>query len=144
MRPPTDDTAVTLLRRRVPEFEDQYLDLLDIYDEDLTPEIVLMELADYVANLLVTAESEETLERCLVAVEDVVAETDDGAALVAYAFVNELPPGSREVARSYFGPATDQLAELVWQGLALDDDMLAAVSGNGAPPAEPAELPSTS
>jgi hypothetical protein len=138
MRPPTDDTAVALLRRHVPEFEDQYLDLLDIYDEDLTPEIVFMELADYVANLLVSAESEETLERCLAAVEDVVAATDDGAALVAYAFVNELPPGSRAVARSYFGPVTDQLAELAWHGVELDDDLLAAVSGrNATPPATP-------
>ncbi|MGC9962230.1 MAG: hypothetical protein ABSE47_10080 [Acidimicrobiales bacterium] len=139
MRPPTDDTAVALLRLHVPEFEDQYLDLLDIYDEDLTPEIVFMELADYVANLLVSDESEESLERCLVVVEHIVATTDDGARLVASAFVNELPPGSREAARSYFGPITDQLADLVWHGVELDDDLLAAVSGgNGAPPATPA------
>ena len=109
MRPPTDDTAVALLRRHIPEFEDQYLDLVDIYDEDLTPEIVFMELADYVANLLVSDESEESLERCLAAVEHVVALSGDGATLVASTFVNELPVAFRGAARSYFGPVTDQL-----------------------------------
>ena len=110
MRPPTDDTAVALLRRHIPEFEDQYLDLVDIYDEDLTPEIVFMELADYVANLLVSDESEESLERCLAAVEHVVALSGDGATLVASTFVNELPvdPGGRLAATSGPLPTSSQ------------------------------------
>ncbi len=51
MRPPVDDRAVRILRENVPEFEDHYLDLLDIYDEDLTPQVVFNELADFVTEL---------------------------------------------------------------------------------------------
>jgi hypothetical protein len=115
MRPPIDDTTIRILRDQIPEFEDHFLDLLDIYDEDLTAEIVFMELADYVNDLVVTGSGEEQLERCLAAVEVVVVTTPDGPSLVAYSFVNEIRPGSREAVRSYFERATGRLAEIVWQ-----------------------------
>lgn len=111
MRPPIDDTAPTILRAALPEFEDHYLDLVDIYDEDLTPEIVLMELADFVSNLLAGGRCEATLERCLAAVDDVAVSTDDGPELVAYAFLNELPLPTRAAVAPYLGPVAAELAE---------------------------------
>lgn len=120
MRPPIDDTAITALRSELPEFEDHYLDLLDIYDEDLTPEIVLMELADFVANLVVTGDREAMLERCMAVVENLAAGTEEGPEVVTYAFLNEIPLGSREVVRSYLGPVSTQLAQLAYRGESLD------------------------
>jgi hypothetical protein len=116
MRPPTDDAAITILRAALPEFEDHYLDLVDIYDEDLTPEIVLMELADFVADLLVRARSETTLERCLTAVDDVATSTTDGRELVANSFLVQLPIGTRAAAAPYFGPVAADLAEGLYGG----------------------------
>lgn len=114
MRPPIDDTALTILRAALPEFEANYLDLLDIYDEDLTPEIVLMELADFVANLVVRPSSDAILERCLAAVEDVASSTEDGPDLIAYSFLNELPVGTRSAAAPYLGPRAAYLAERLY------------------------------
>jgi hypothetical protein len=116
MRPLLDDVAITILRHEVPEFEDHYLDLTDIYDEDLTPEIVLMELADFVTNIVAGAGSELSLERCLVAVEKVASSTDDGPELVASSFLNELPPGTRAAISSYLGPVAAQLALRLYGG----------------------------
>ncbi len=50
MRPPADERAVRILRENVPEFENHYLDLKDIYDEDLTPQVVFNDLAEFVRN----------------------------------------------------------------------------------------------
>jgi len=142
MRPPIDDTAIMILRGKLPEFEDHYLDLLDIYDDDLTPEIVLMELADFVANLVVSG-GEEALERCCAAVEDLATQTPDGAELVAYCFLNELPLGSRQAVRSHLGEETSHLAELIYRGEVLEDVTTAGGTasepgGETAPAAPPA------
>ncbi len=113
MRPPTDDSAIATLLARLPEFEDHYLDLLDLYDEDLTPEIVVMELAEYVADLLPRHADEELVERCLDAVEE-LAEREDGPDLVGYCFLNVLPTGARMILDDRLGPLTAQLAADFW------------------------------
>lgn len=121
MRPEIDDAAITLLRSHLPEFEDHYLDLVDIYDEDLTPEIVLMELADFVANLVAGGGSEVSLERCIAAVDDVASSTEDGCELVAYSFLNELPLGTRAAVSSYLGPVVAHLAERLYGDGGIED-----------------------
>ena len=121
MRPQIDDAAITLLRKELPEFEDHYLDLVDIYDEDLTPEIVLMELADFVANLVTGAGNDVALERCLTAIDELAASNEDGRELVAYSFLIELPPGTRGAVAPYFGPVAADLAELLYGGEGLED-----------------------
>ena len=136
MRPPIDDAAIMALRSELPEFEDRYLDLLDIYDEDLTPDIVLMELADFVANLVATRDMEAVLERCLAAVENLAAGTEEGPEIVAYAFFNEIPLGSREVVRSYLGPVSTPLAELIYRGESPED--ITSRDGDEQARAEPA------
>jgi len=145
MRPLIDDTAITVLRGELPEFEDHYLDLVDIYDEDLTPEIVLMELADFVANLVTGGGNEITLERCLAAIDELAASTDDGPELVAYAFLNELPLGIRAAVSAYFGPVAANLAERLYSGEGVEDrqasDPADASGTAGAPPASPCGEP---
>jgi len=123
MRPPVDDRAVRILRENVPEFENHYLDLLDIYDEDLTPQVVFNELADFVTELLQHGDREDILERCFAALELVAIEPGaDGTGLVAFCFLDQLPPFALEMARSYLAPVTETTLELVEQDLLYEDD----------------------
>jgi len=123
MRPLVDDRAVTILRTTIPEFEDHYLDLLDIYDEDLTPQVVFNELADLVTELLHERDREETLERCFNAVECVaVTPGIDATELVAFCFLDQLPPFALLRAREYAGPRTDALLVGLERDLLFDDD----------------------
>ncbi|MFZ2056890.1 MAG: hypothetical protein WAV54_05740 [Acidimicrobiales bacterium] len=123
MRPPGDDRAVRILRENVPEFESHYLDLADIYDEDLTPQVVFNELADFVTELLQLGDREETLERCFAALELVAVEPGaDGTGLVAFCFLDQLPPFALERIRSYLDPVSETILELVEQDLLYEDD----------------------
>ncbi|MGD0984076.1 MAG: hypothetical protein ABSA65_09715 [Acidimicrobiales bacterium] len=123
MRPPVDDRAIRILRENVPEFEDHYLDLLDIYDEDLTPQVVFNELADFVTELVQHGDHEDTLERCFAAVELVAVEPGaDGTGLVAFCFLDQLAPFALERTRSYLEPITETILELVEQDLLYEDD----------------------
>jgi hypothetical protein len=111
------------LRENVPEFESHYLDLADIYDEDLTPQVVFNELADFVTELLQLGDREETLERCFAALELVAVEPGaDGTGLVAFCFLDQLPPFALERIRSYLDPVSETILELVEQDLLYEDD----------------------
>ena len=138
MRPPVDDRAVRTLREIVPEFEDHYLDLLDIYDEDLTPQVVFNELADFVTELLQDGDREDTLERCFAAVELVAVEPGaDGTGLVAFCFLDQLAPFALEMTRSYLEPITETILELVDQDLLYEDDGETALLISDRPSASP-------
>jgi hypothetical protein len=123
MRPPIDDRAILILRARLPEFESHYIELLDIYEEDLTPQVVFNELAEVVSGLLRQAESEELLEACVAALELVAAEPDaEGTELVAFCFLDQLPAFALEALRSYLGPVTGTILELLEQDLVYEAD----------------------
>jgi hypothetical protein len=123
MRPPIDDRAVCILRENVPEFESHYLNLLDLYDEDLTPQVVFNELADFVSELLQRGDNEETIERCVAALELVALEPGaDGTGIVAFCFLDQLPSFALDAIRSYLGPVTETILELVEQDLLCEDD----------------------
>jgi len=123
MRPPLDDRSIRILRENVPEFENNYLDLVDIYDEDLTPQVVFNELADFVTELVQNGDCEETIERCFAALELVaVAPGADGTGLVAFCFLDQLPSFALEAIRGYLEPVTETILELVEQDLLYEDD----------------------
>jgi len=61
-----------------------------------------------------------SLERCFAAVEEVASLADDGPDLVAYSFLNELPPGTRAAVSSYLGPVAVQLVECLHSGDGFD------------------------
>ncbi len=112
MRPLLDDRAVTILRTAIPEFENHYLDLLDIYDEDLTPQVVFNELADLVTELIQERTRPELLERCFNAVEAVAVTPGDYATeLVELCFLDQLPPFAFNEAKFLCGPRTSILME---------------------------------
>jgi hypothetical protein len=123
MRPPEDDRAIRILRGNLPEFENYYLDLLDIYDEDLTAQVVFNELADYVTELIRKDEREDLIERCLAALELVAVEPGaDGTGLVAFCFLDQLPRWALEQIRDWLHPVTATVLELLDQDLIYEDD----------------------
>ncbi len=140
MRPNIDDRAVRILRAAVPAFEDCYLDLVEIYDEDLTPHVVFTELADFVSNLLEEGDDEELIEICFAAVE-AVAKTPgvDVTEVVGYGFLDGLRPDTLEASGSYLGPTTERVLAYLDAGepelpdyeLPLDDGKEPALSRAG-------------
>ena len=121
MRPPEDDRAIAILRERVPEFESAYRDLLEIFDEDLTAQVVFNELAEFVTSLFEEAEDEEVLERCFEALEQVASEPE-GTTLVAFCFFDHLPGWALESSRSYLHPVSETIVEMLDEDLIADDD----------------------
>ncbi len=115
MRPPIDGSSIELLRRRLPEFEERFADLLDLYGEDLTAEIVFVGLADYVSDLVRTDPGGPELEACLAFLEE-SAEPTDGRYLVALPFVSSLSQATIELLRPSLGPAVSALLEDVESG----------------------------
>lgn len=128
MPPPLNDRAVDIVRSAVPEFEDWYLDLADIYDENLSPILLFNELAEFVTAALQAPTDEDLLERCFAVVEAVaVAPSLDGRELVGLGFLDQLPPMALERARAYFGPAT----EAIWQAFETEDDLEGDLEDDG-------------
>ena len=124
MRPPLDVPRYhRTCRDNVPEFESHYLDLFDLYDEDLTPQVVFNELAEFVSDLIACGEEDETVERVCAALELVALEPGaDGTGLVAFCFFDQLPNFALEAVRSYLRPVTETIVEMLEQDLLIDDD----------------------
>jgi len=112
MRPDVDMLAADVLRREIPQFEPYYLDLREIYGEDLTPEVVFNEFADFVRNLIDEDEELELIERCFAAIEKVIrTEGVDVLPVVGYAFLDGLGSYWLDTSYEYLGPATDLLRQ---------------------------------
>jgi hypothetical protein len=121
MRPPTVDEALAMLQRDLPEFEERYRDLRELYGEDLTSEVVFMELADFVTGLLVSCGSAGTLDRCF-ALADETARMPGGRELVGYAFLNAIAPGARPLARPHMSSDLSALLDHLSAGGPADDE----------------------
>ncbi len=97
--PPDLGAFIEALVAGLPEFTPSYLDLVAGCDDDPGGPLILMGLADFVAERLVALESERTvLERALGLVEHLIECSDDpdGASeLVGLAFFDSFPPDHR-------------------------------------------------
>ena len=123
MRPPVDERAVRILREHVPEFENHYLDLVDIYGEDLTPQVVFNELADFVTEMVQLGDRDETIARCFAALELVAVEPGvDGTELIAFCFLDQLPPFALDRVRGCLEPVTETIFDEADQDDLYDDD----------------------
>jgi hypothetical protein len=103
-----EQRAVAELRQAVPELEDRYGELVDIYEDDLGADIVFGELADLVNDVALGKEGDEALlERCLDVVES-LAETGDRDAdeIVGFYFLDQLSPGTLTRVTSRLGEQT--------------------------------------
>ncbi|MGH9292136.1 MAG: hypothetical protein ACRDZ6_05080 [Acidimicrobiales bacterium] len=109
MRPPVDQGPIRVLLEIVPELLPHYLDLVDIYEEDLTPETVFMELADVVTNLVASDGDPEVLDRCLEAAEEVATGWPEDHDLVGLCFLNLLPDWVLELIEANLGAQTTEI-----------------------------------
>src|SRR5437667_103483 len=111
MRPTIDDVeqrAVAELRHAVPELEDRYLELVDIYEDDLGADVVFGELADLVNDIVQGRGGDEgLLGRCLDVVESLAETGDpDSDEIVAFYFLDQLSPGTLARVTSLLGEHT--------------------------------------
>lgn len=103
-----EQRAVAELRQAVPELEDRYDELVDIYEDDLGADVVFGELADLVNYVVLGKEGDEALlERCLDVVES-LAETGDRDAdeIIGFYFLDQLSPGTLTRVTSRLGEHT--------------------------------------
>jgi hypothetical protein len=101
------DPDVALLLRRVPEFADRYLVLVEEADGDPGTAATLGELADFAVELALQLEElRPVLDRLMAMVEELSATSDDGGDLVAGAFLDSLSPDDLRRLRPWFGRAT--------------------------------------
>jgi hypothetical protein len=103
-----DQRAVAELRQAVPELEDRYDELVDIYEDDLGADVVFGELADLVNDVVLGKRGDEALlDRCLDVVES-LAETGDPDAdeIVGFYFLDQLSPGTLTRVTSRLGEHT--------------------------------------
>lgn len=108
-----DDLVSRILIEEICGFQDHYFDLLEIYEGDLDAEILVMELADLVADLLVTRRDDQALEQCAEAVEQVAQLQEQGEGCVLDFFLAELPAAALDRLRPLLGPHTAALARVL-------------------------------
>src|SRR5579872_7267931 len=105
-----DTTTLASALAAAPAFRDRYLVLVEAADGDPGEAAVLTELADYVAGLADRlGQLGPELARCLAAVEATARRSDDGAEVVAWAFLDSLSPDDRVRLATWFGPRTRAL-----------------------------------
>jgi len=106
------DSQVAIVLEAAPGFVDRYLDLAEAADGDPGMAATFTELADYVSGLAAEIERfRPVLARCLEAVESIAVSSDDGAELVAWAFLDSLSPDDRRRLAGWLGPRTLALME---------------------------------
>jgi hypothetical protein len=110
MRPEIDERPIALLRAALPEFEPRYLELVELYDEDLTAQVVFSELADFVTDQMRSGEPDELVERCCAMLERIaLAPQLDAEEVVGWSFLDQLDPATLSEIDPYLGTATCEL-----------------------------------
>jgi hypothetical protein len=91
-----EQRAVAELCQVIPEMEDRYQDLVDIYEDDIGADVVFGALADLVNDIVLGGEFDEALlGRCLDFVESLAEQGDpDADDIVGFYFLDLLSPGT--------------------------------------------------
>lgn len=92
---------------RIPGFQPSYLELAELYGDDLSDAVVLHELACFFERALLAGDTDEPVERCCECLEAISARDPQA---VSDHFLALLSPTGLERARSWFGPRTNELA----------------------------------
>jgi hypothetical protein len=111
MRPTIDGVeqrAVAELRQAIPEMEDRYEDLVDIFEDDIGADVVFGALADLVNDIVLGGAGDEALlARCLDLVESLAEQGDpDLDEIVGFHFLDVLSPGTLDEVTSSLGEHT--------------------------------------
>jgi hypothetical protein len=103
------ELSVAAILDDVPEFAPVFDLLVEEFDDDPGPAVVLSELAEFVAGLLARGGDPAVVERTLDAVETVARLDPDGPLLVTGAFLDRLADPDRRQLSRWFGPLTRAL-----------------------------------
>jgi len=110
--PDTRTEEVAALLREVPEFAERYLRLVQESDGHPGANETFSELADYVGGLARGLEQfRPLLVRCLGAVEQVAAFSEDAEELVGWCFLDYLSLDTRRAVVPWLGPSTLSILE---------------------------------
>jgi hypothetical protein len=114
MRPTIDGVeqrAVAELRQAIPEMEDRYEDLVDIFEDDIGADVVFGALADLVNDIVLGGAGDEALlARCLDLVESLAEQGDpDLDEIVGFHFLDVLSPGTLDEVTSSLGEHTREV-----------------------------------
>jgi hypothetical protein len=103
-----EQRAVDDLRQAVPELEDRYGELVDIYEDDLGADVVFGELADLVNDVVLGKQGDEALlDRCLDVAESLAEQGEaDADEIVGFYFLDQLSPGTLNRVTSRLGEHT--------------------------------------
>jgi hypothetical protein len=103
-----EQRAVDELRQAVPELEDRYDGLADIYEDDLGADVVFGELADLVNDVVLGKEGDDALlDRCLDVVESLAERGEpDADEIVGFYFLDQVSLGVRARITSRLGEHT--------------------------------------
>ncbi len=99
------------------DFECTFLDLVRIYGEDLTDEILFDELADYLSDAVMSPFAEDkVIERCCQALDELCTTPGiDPVRMVYGRVLGDLSPVVLQRLRSYLGPRLEALLDEVEQ-----------------------------
>jgi hypothetical protein len=112
--PPARAAEVETLLAAVPEFLGRYAELVELADDDPGANEAFCELADFVAELAAGLEQfRPVLTRCLEAVENVAADSDEAEELVGWSFLDYLPIETRRILLPWLGPSTLSVLEAI-------------------------------
>ncbi|HEX4541056.1 MAG TPA: hypothetical protein VH112_12510 [Acidimicrobiales bacterium] len=110
--------AVDELRQALPELEDRYDELVEIYEDDLGADVVFGALADLVNDVVLGKEGDEALlDRGLDFIES-LAETGDADVdeIVGFCFLDQLSPGTLARVTSRLGGRTLEVLDRLERG----------------------------
>jgi hypothetical protein len=102
------DPFLEAMGTHLPEFLPTFMELVRAADDDPGDVVILLNLADFVADRLATGEERPTaLERALGLIETLIdcsEDPDDAAELVSMAFFDSFSPVDRERLTPWLGP----------------------------------------
>lgn len=114
----TEQRAVSDLREVVPEIEQRYHDLVDIYEDDIGADVVFGALADLVNDMVLGGKGDEAvLDRCLDFMESLAEMGDpDADEIVGFYFLDMLSPGTLARVTSRLGEGTSDVLDRLESG----------------------------
>jgi hypothetical protein len=113
-----EQRALADLREAVPEMENRYQDLVDIYEDDIGADVVFGALADLVNDTVLGGEGDMALlDRCLDFMESLAELVDpDADEIVGFYFLDMLSPGALARITPHLRESTNEVLDRLESG----------------------------
>jgi hypothetical protein len=119
-----EQRALADLREAVPEMENRYQDLVDIYEDDIGADVVFGALADLVNDFVLGGEGDMALlGRCLDFIESLAELVDpDADEIVGFYFLDMLSPGALARITPHLRESTNEVLDRLESGVLGDPE----------------------